>query len=92
MDLPTIDPLVAMGVILATAVTDGAYVMFNAAVSARKRVATANWSSAWYLLSAFAVISYTSNWTYVLFAAVGSWLGGFLTITALNRIAPTRRE
>jgi uncharacterized membrane protein YhaH (DUF805 family) len=92
MDLPTIDPLIATGVILSTAVTDGAYVMFNAAVSARKRLAAANWSSAWYLLSAFAVISYTSNWVYVLFAAVGSWLGGFLSITALNCIAPMRRE
>jgi hypothetical protein len=92
MDLPTIDPLIATGVMLSTAVTDGAYVMFNAAVSARKRVAAANWSSVWYMLSAFAVINYTQNWAYVLFAAVGSWLGGFLTMTALNHIAPTRRE
>jgi hypothetical protein len=92
MDLPMIDPLIAVGVVLSTAITDAAYVMFNAAVSARKRFAAANWSSVWYLLSAFAVISYTSNWAYVLFAAIGSWLGGFLSITALNRIAPARRE
>jgi hypothetical protein len=92
IDLPTIDPIIAAGVILSTAVTDAAYVMFNASVSARKRVAAANWSSVWYLLSAFAVISYTSNWAYVLFAAIGSWLGGYLSITALERIAPIRRE
>ncbi len=92
MELPTIDPLIAGGVMLSTAITDAAYVMFNAAVSARKRFAAANWSSLWYLLSAFAVISYTSNWAYVLFAAAGSWLGGFLSITALNRIAPQRHE
>jgi hypothetical protein len=77
---------------LSTAVTDAAYVMFNAAVSARKRVAAANWSSAWYLLSAFAVISYTSNWAYVLFAAIGSWLGGYVSITALERLTPRRGE
>jgi uncharacterized membrane protein YhaH (DUF805 family) len=92
MDFPSIDPLIAAGVMLSTAVTDAAYVMFNAAVQARKRVAAANWSSVWYLLSAFAVISYTSNWAYVLFAAVGSWLGGYLSITALERFAPKRRE
>jgi hypothetical protein len=92
MDLPAIDPVVAAGVILSTSATDAVYVMFNAAVSSRRRFAAANWSSLWYLLSAFAVISYTSNWAYVLFAAAGSWLGGFLSITALNRFAPLSRE
>ena len=91
MALPPIDPLIAMGVVLSTAVTDAVYVMFNAAVSSRRRFAAANWSSLWYLLSAFAVISYTSNWVYVVFAAVGSWLGGFLSITALNHFVPLRR-
>ena len=91
MALPPIDPLIAMGVVLSTAVTDAVYVMFNAAVSSRRRFAAANWSSLWYLLSAFAVISYTSNWAYVVFAAVGSWLGGFLSITALNHFVPLRR-
>jgi uncharacterized membrane protein YhaH (DUF805 family) len=68
----TIDPLIAGGVVLSTAVTDAIYVFFNAAVVARRRVSAASWSAAWYLLSAFAVISYTSNWAYVLFAALGS--------------------
>ncbi len=88
MDLPTIDPLIAVGVVLSTAATDAVYVFFNAAVAARRRMAAASWSSVWYLLSAFAVISYTSNWAYVLFAALGAWIGGFLSITALNVIAP----
>jgi hypothetical protein len=83
--LTQIDPLIAAGVVLSTAVTDAVYVMFNAAVSDRRRFAAASWSSIWYLLSAFAVISYTSNWLYVIFAALGSWLGGFLSITLLNR-------
>jgi hypothetical protein len=92
MDMVTIDPLIAAGVVLSTAVTDAVYVLFNAAVSARRRVSAATWSSAWYLLSAFAVISYTSNWVYVLFAALGSWIGGYLSITALDRVQPARPE
>lgn len=92
MDLPTIDPLIAAGVVLSTAVTDAVYVFFNAAVATRRRFAAASWSSLWYLLSAFAVISYTSNWAYVVFAAIGAWIGGFLSITALNLITPLRRE
>ena len=88
----TIDPLIAGGVVLSTAVTDAIYVFFNAAVVARRRVSAASWSAAWYLLSAFAVISYTSNWAYVLFAALGSWIGGFLSITLLERGAPARRK
>ncbi len=81
-----------MSVGLSTAVTDAVYVFFNAAVSARRRFAAASWSSAWYLLSAFAVISYTSNWAYVVFAAIGAWLGGFLSITALDYIIPLQRK
>jgi uncharacterized membrane protein YhaH (DUF805 family) len=92
MGLPTIDPLIAGGVVLTTALTDAVYVFFNAAVSARRRFAAATWSSVWYLLAAFAVISYTSNWAYVLFAALGSWIGGFPSITALDRVSPLRRE
>lgn len=85
MLIMSIDPLVAAGVVLATAVTDAAYVFFNAAVGARHRVRAANWSAIWYLLSAFAVISYTQNALYVLFAALGSWLGAFASVTWLVR-------
>ena len=80
-----IDPLVAAGVVLATAATDAVYVMFTSAVVARQRVSAASWSSAWYLLSSFAVISYTENWAYVLFAAAGSWIGAFASLTFLHR-------
>jgi uncharacterized membrane protein YhaH (DUF805 family) len=90
MILPTIDPLIAAGVVLSTALTDAVYVFFTAAVASRRRFAAATWSSTWYLLSAFAVISYTSNWAYVLFAAIGSWMGGFLSITLLDRAGPSR--
>jgi hypothetical protein len=81
----TIDPWLALGVLVSTAATDAVYVMFNAAVSSRKRVPAATWSSIWYLLSAFAVISYTKNWEYVAFAAVGSWIGAYLSMTYLRR-------
>lgn len=87
--MPTIDPLLALGVAASTAVTDAAYVFFNAAVSSRQRVRAATWSSIWYLLSAFAVITYTSSWVYVLFAAAGSWVGAFVTVSWLRpRAAP----
>ena len=80
-----INPLIAVGVLVATAATDAVYVMFTAAVASRRRLPAATWSSVWYLLSSFAVISYTNNWIYVGFAAVGSWLGAYATITFLHR-------
>jgi len=80
-----IDPLLALGVTVSTAATDAIYVMFSAAVAARKRLPAASWSSLWYLLSAFAVISYTRNWVYVGFAAAGSWVGAYLSMTWLRR-------
>jgi len=69
----SINPLTAVAVVIATAATDAVYVMFTSAVVARKRVPAASWSSVWYLLSSFAVISYTENWVYVAFAAAGSF-------------------
>ena len=83
--MPAIDPLTAVAVVIATAATDAVYVMFTSSVVARRRVAAASWSSVWYVLSSYAVISYTENWVYVAFAAVGSWIGAFLTITFLHR-------
>jgi uncharacterized membrane protein YfcA len=83
-----IDPLIALGVVVATATTDAAYVMFTASVVARRRMPAANWSAVWYMLSSFAVISYTNNWVYVAFAAAGSWIGAYLTITFLHRTPP----
>src|SRR4051812_38322086 len=80
-----LDPWVAVGVVAATAATDGVYVLFTAAVVARRRVPAATLSSVWYLLSSFAVISYTSNWIYVCFAAAGSWLGAYISLTLLSR-------
>lgn len=82
MTIPNI--WIALGVLASTATTDAVYVLFNGAVSARHRVRAASWSSLWYLLSAFAVISYTKNPIYILFAAAGSWLGAFGAVTWLR--------
>ena len=78
-------PLIAAGVMASTATTDAVYVLFTAAVTARRRVRAATWSSIWYVLSAFAVISYTGNPIYVVFAAAGSWIGAFCSVTWLSR-------
>src|ERR1700749_4764041 len=83
--MSSINALTAAGVVLATAATDAVYVMFTSAVVARRRIPAATWSSFWYLLSSYAVISYTENWIYVAFAAAGSWIGAFVTITFLQR-------
>ncbi len=82
--MPPIHPWLALGVMVSTMATDAVYVLFNAAVSGRRRVGAASWSSIWYLLSAFAVISYTTSWVYVIFAAIGSWIGAFLSMTWLR--------
>ena len=84
MSVP-VHPFIAIGVLASTAATDAAYVFFNAALTSRRRIWAANWSAIWYLLSAFAVISYTENAIYVLFAAAGSWRGAFTSVTWLRR-------
>lgn len=87
--LTHISPLLALGVIASTALTDAVYVMFTAAVARRNRMAAATWSSAWYLISSFAVISYTRDWTYVFFAALGSWIGAYASVSLLHDRAAT---
>jgi uncharacterized membrane protein YhaH (DUF805 family) len=79
-----IDPWIAAAVIAATAATDAIYVLFTNAVVRRRRLPAASWSSIWYLLSSFAVISYTQHWAYVLFAAMGSFIGAYVTLTFLH--------
>jgi hypothetical protein len=79
-----LNPWIALGVMASTATTDAVYVLFNGAVNARQRIRAASWSSLWYLLSAFAVISYTRNPFYTLFAAAGSWAGAFCAVTWLK--------
>jgi hypothetical protein len=44
-----VNPWIAAAVFAATAVTDAAYVFFNAAVGARHRIRAANWSAVWYM-------------------------------------------
>ncbi len=51
MNLPPIDPMIAAGAVLSTAVTDAVYVLFNSAVSARRRFAAASLSRFWRLLA-----------------------------------------
>ena len=79
------NPLIAAGVMASTAMTDAVYVFFTAAVNSRRRARAATWSGVWYLLSAFAVISYTGHPIYVVFAAAGSWIGAFCSVTWLSR-------
>jgi hypothetical protein len=80
-----LNPTIAAGVVAATAATDALYVMFTAAVIARRPMSAANWSAAWYVASSFAVISYTSNAVYVLFAALGSWIGAYVSLRWFRR-------
>ena len=90
MMIPAFDPLTAILVVLATAITDAIYIRFTAAIINRQRLATANWSSLWYLMSSFAVINYTHNWIYVVFAAAGSWIGAYVSMP-VSRPSQNRR-
>ncbi len=83
--MPPFNPWIALAVFASTAATDALYVQFSSAVASRRRFAAANLSGAWYLLSAFAVISYTSSWIYIVFAAAGSWVGAFASMTWIGR-------
>jgi hypothetical protein len=82
--LPVIDPWIALGVVAATMLTDAVCVMYTAAVVHRRDLATANWGALTYMLSAFAVISFTSHWFYVVFAALGAWVGTYASMKYLR--------
>jgi hypothetical protein len=56
-----LDPLIAIAVVFATACTDAIYVLFTNAVVKRRQFPAAAWSSVWYMLGSFAVITYTPH-------------------------------
>jgi uncharacterized membrane protein YfcA len=87
-----IAPLTALGVGAGAGPPHAVYVQFSSAVAQQRRVSAANWSGMWYLLSSFAVISYTQNWVYVVFAAVGSWIGAYVSITFIRRPRVEKQE
>ena len=82
--LASIDPWIALGVFAATALTDAVCVLFTTSIIHRRDLAAANWSGLSYMLSAFAVISFTNNWVYVVFAALGAWVGAYATMKYLR--------
>jgi len=82
--LPSIR-MTAGGVLLATAATDAVYVMFTSAVVARRRVPRGDVEQRMVSALFLCRVSYTENWVYVAFAALGSWLGAFVSITYLHR-------
>ena len=88
--LAGIDPWIALGVVAAMAFTDAVCVLFTSSVVHRRDLAAANWSALSYMLSAFAVISFTNNWIYVVFAALGSWIGAYATMKYLRLIGARR--
>jgi hypothetical protein len=57
--LASIDPWIALGVVAATALTDAVCVLYTSSVVHRRDLSAANWASLTYMLSAFAVISFT---------------------------------
>jgi hypothetical protein len=82
--LAEIDSLIALAVVAATGVTDAVYVFYTSAVVARDDFGAANWGALTYLLSGVAVVSFANNWAYVVFAGIGSWIGGYLTMKFLR--------
>jgi hypothetical protein len=91
MGLPTIDPLIAGGVVLSTTLTDAVYVFFNAAVSARRRFARGDVEQR--LVSARRVCGHQLQVELgACAAALGSWIGSFVSIMALDSVALLTRE
>jgi len=80
-----IDPWLALGVFLSTAATDAVLRLVQCSGVLSTTSTRGYLEQRVVLLSAFAVISYTKNWMYVGFAASGSWVGAFISMTLLRR-------
>lgn len=74
------DPMVALAVTAASAATDFVYTMYMKEVVAKHPVRAGLLSSLYHLVAAFAIVSYTKNWIYVLFTALGGFFGVYLSV------------
>ena len=77
--MAAIDPLTAGAVFLATAAHRRRLCHVHLGRDRAQARAGGDLERIWYVLSSYAVISYTENWFYVAFAAIGSWVGAYLT-------------
>ncbi len=75
----TFDPWIALAVVAAMAMTDAIYVLWLKQVVAKRPIRAGLLSSLYHMAAAVAVISYTKEWIYVLFAAAGSFVGVYLS-------------
>ena len=90
-----INPLIALGVLASTAVTDAAYVFFNAAVSSRRRHMGRELERDLVHVVGVRGHQLYRELVYVAFAALGSWLGAFASVTWLHRggsLEPPRHD
>lgn len=79
------DPWIALAVTVSLIITEGLFVAFAQAVIDKKMILAGTFSSAYNIVIAFAVINYTQNPIYVVFAALGAFLGTVLTMTVFKR-------
>ena len=84
------DPLIALAVIAAVAVTDFLYVIWLKEVVAKRAVRAGLVSTLYHFVAAFAIISYTKNWVYVLFSGLGSFIGVYISTRFFS--SPDRPE
>lgn len=79
------DPLTALAVTITLIISEGLFVAFAQAVIDKKKVLAGSYSAAYNVIIAFAVINYTQNSIYVIFAALGAFLGTVLTMFVSKR-------
>lgn len=76
----SIDPWIALLVVALTATMDALHVIYTKSVADNQAARAASFGSIMYLISGFAVIQYTENHIYLIFMAIGSWLGVYFTV------------
>lgn len=73
-------PLIFVAVLVATLVTDAFWALYMIYVTKKAPVLAASYGVLIHVLTAFTVISYTSNYLYLIPLVIGSFIGTYLVV------------
>lgn len=73
-------PIIFIAVFIATLLTDALYALYTIHVTKKNPVLAASYGSLIHILTAFAVISYTKNYWYLIPLVIGSFIGTYLVV------------
>ena len=75
----------ALFVTFAYIIIDALYALYTIYIQQKSPIKAATVGAAMYALMAFGILTFTSQPIYIIFVAIGSWIGTYFTVKYFNK-------